>query len=125
MDPDDRTAPGGAHYLIVLSDCVVLQDLSDTVTEFDAGATVIAVNRVDDALCALEGIAELAVAFIEAAPDGSAGTKLSGAIRARHGRIIYLGDDAEDAREGIRTTVLKRPFSPEIVFRSLGALLQR
>ncbi|WP_284165349.1 hypothetical protein [Frigidibacter sp. SD6-1] len=124
MRPENHTARSGAHYLVVVGDCVVLQDLSDTVAEFDTGATVIAVNRASDALLAIAKVPEIVVAFIEAAPDDFACTRLCAAIHARRGRMIFLGDEAEEACASVRTPILHRPFSSEIVFRRLGLVLR-
>ena len=123
MCAKDLHVPLGAQYLIVLHECVVLQDIADTITEYDPRAKVIAVTAPDRALAALEGVERLAVAFVEAAPLAFQQTDLAKAIASRGGRTVFFGDAAEDAEVSDRWIVLRRPFSSDIVLAHLTMLL--
>ncbi len=122
MCAKDLHAPWGAHYLIVLRECVVLQDISDTIVEFDPGAMVISVTAPEEALAAIAEVERLAVVFVEAAPHAFVKTDLAAAIASRGGRIVFLGDAAEDGSDAGRWIVLRRPFSSETVLGHLAAL---
>lgn len=122
MCPKDNDAPAGAHYLIVLHDCVVLQDIADTILDFDRNAQVISVTSDTDALEALAGVQNVAIAFIEAAPDTFLKSALAPELTVRGARFVYLGDAAEDALEKDDVRVLRRPFSSEIILGHLAVL---
>ncbi|MEZ5779791.1 MAG: hypothetical protein R3E44_15655 [Paracoccaceae bacterium] len=123
MCPKDSEPPSSAHYLVVVHDGVVLSDLAQTIAEFDPAAPVIAVTSPSEALRKIDSAARLAVAFIEMSPSRFAGSALAAAIAARRGRVIYLGDAAEDEADTVGAhLVLQRPFTPDIVFRYLALL---
>lgn len=125
MCPKDVLTPTSDHYLIVLRDFVVMQDLADTISEFDPGAQVIAVAHATAALAAIAPVVRLVLAFVEAAPREFEKTELAAAIASRGGRLVYLGDAAEDAAETGRAVVLRRPFSSQVVRLHLEALAAR
>jgi hypothetical protein len=109
-----------AIYLIMVKDRVVSRDIAETITDFEAGARVLEMARPEDALRALESVERLAVAFVETAPRRFAETELARAIAARSGRLVFLGDEAEDEPDSGEFTVLQRPFSSEILLRHLS-----
>ncbi len=123
MCAKDLYVPSGAHYLIVLHDCVVLQDIADTIKDFDPRAQVIAATTPDGALSALIGVERVAVAFIEAAPQAFRETDLAAAIVSRGGQNVFVGDAAEDAGISAHWNVLRRPFSSDAILAHLTALM--
>ncbi len=116
---DDRQAR--RTYLVVLGDYLVLRDIADTIAQHDSGATIIAATEAEAALREIERVRELEVAFIEAGPADFAGSDLAHAIRARAGRVVLLGDEAEEASGRFDLPVLVRPFRTLDVLRYLRA----
>ncbi|WP_347311419.1 hypothetical protein [Defluviimonas sp. SAOS-178_SWC] len=107
-------------YLVAVRDFVVSQDLADTVREFDPGAMIVTARTCRETLNAIKTCDRLALAFVEAGPDRILRARLDVTIRERHGRLVLLGDDAEDEWEtggapGRIWPVLMRPFSSQAV----------
>lgn len=126
MSGNARSIGGGNVYLVAVRDFVVSQDLADTVRDFDPGATILSARNCREALTAIRSGDPLALAFVEAGPDRVARARLDIAIRDRGGRLVLLGDDAEDAweigsRAGRVWPVLMRPFSSQVVTTLLMA----
>lgn len=119
----------GGIYLIAVEDFVVAQDLSDTVREAVPAAVIVTAPGCAAALAAVADQPHLALAFVEAGPDRVAKLRLDEAIRARGGRLVLLGGEAEDAWDSGAATgrlwpVLIRPFSSQAVRSLLRAVPQ-
>lgn len=112
--------PSRAVYLIVLADCLVAQDLAETVAVHDRDAEVILRQSLSDAIVALAAVAELALAFVGAGPAEFEASPLAGMIRARGGRVVLIGDDAESAGAAAGYAVLARPFSLSQILAELS-----
>lgn len=111
-------------YLIAVRNAVVLQDLADTVRDFDPSATVLTATHCAEALARLRLVERLTFAFIEAGPRRIADSQIDAEIRRRGGRMALLGDEAEDEwdvgrPEGRRWPILARPFSSRAVLSLL------
>jgi len=114
-------------YLIAVRNFVVLQDLSDTVREFDPSACLLTAGDCCSALSTLRCHDRITLAFIEGGPTRIAHLSLDAEIRARGGRLILLGDEAEDAWDSAggkapRWPTLLRPFSAQAVQSLIVAL---
>lgn len=125
MCPKDLHTLRGAYYLIVLHDCVVLQDIAGTIEEFDPSAQVIAVTNPAEAAARLAEVEQIAIAFVEAAPLAFGSTSLALEIASRGGHVVYLGDAAEDAEDTGRWVILRRPFSSDVVANHLAGLMPK
>lgn len=126
MDPSGPSA--GNVYLVAVRDRVVLQDLSDTVAEFDRHAVVLAHPTCDGVFEALRSCDRLKLAFVEAGPRCLTRLKVDVAVSERGGKLILLGDEAEMESEscdrtGIRWRVLKRPFTTQAVLREMASAI--
>lgn len=97
-------------YVVVLGDYVVLQDISDTIAEHDPGSEIVACSDPSDAIRKLRGVDNVEVAFIEADPLLFGGSDLARLIEHRVGRIVLLGDAAEEGGARSIWPVLRRPF---------------
>ncbi|SPH23470.1 hypothetical protein DEA8626_02533 [Defluviimonas aquaemixtae] len=111
-------------YLIVVRDRVVLQDLVDTVREFDRNALVLARSNCTDAIEALKTRGRLKLAFLEAGPGCVSRSRMDVVIGDRGGKLILLGNEAEseleaDDREAQRWPLLTRPFTTQAVLRKM------
>jgi hypothetical protein len=109
-----------ASYLIVLKDCLVAMDLAESISDFDAGADIVARHSAACAIAALETIKRVAVAFVDTGPDHLAASGLMGMISARGGRVVLMGDEAETSGEARGYPVLHRPFSQGLVLDHLA-----
>lgn len=110
-------------YLILSQDCLVAQDLAESIAVYDAGADVIVRHSVVAAVSALEATPEIAVAFVGAGPVQFGASALADMIRARQGLVILMGDDAEENGEALGWKVLHRPFSEGVVLSHLALLV--
>lgn len=108
------------NYLIVLREVLIAQDLAQTITDHDPAARVIMVANPDDAVNALAGIERITVAFVSAAPGEYTVSSLGPAIKARHGRVILLGFEAEAGGATQDWEVLRQPFDTDGVLSALG-----
>lgn len=97
-------------YVVVLKDYLVLQDIVDTIAEHDPGAGIVTAVRMADAVNALAGVMEVVVAFVEASPSDFGNSDLARAIAARSGRVVLLGQAAEETAGPTEWPVLSRPF---------------
>lgn len=109
-----------ATYLIMVRDSIVSKDIAETIADFEVTARVLEATGPDRALRALETVQRLAVAFVEIAPRTFAGSELAAAIAARSGRVIFLGDAAEEEPASSAYLVLQRPFSSDVLLRYLS-----
>ncbi|MDI3335567.1 hypothetical protein QKW60_04040 [Defluviimonas aestuarii] len=116
---DNNCSDRGDVYVIAVHDFVVLKDLEDTVREFDPTATVLTTTSCDEAITKIRTQDQLAMVFIEAGPVYISAVRMDELVRARGGRIVLLGDDAEDewdeGRSPRRWPTLQRPFSSQSV----------
>jgi len=116
---DDGVSPGNI-YLIEVRDYVVLTDLIGSVHDFDPGSHILTATGIGEAVAQLRSVDRLAIAFLEAGPRRVAQLKLDVEIRQRGGRLVLLGDDAEDEWEASsspshRWPTLLRPFTSQTV----------
>ncbi|MCB2116983.1 MAG: hypothetical protein KDE00_11965 [Rhodobacteraceae bacterium] len=107
-------------YVIAVRDYVVLADLCDTIRDLDPRAVVLSTADPGEVPNLVQQEAHLSAVLIEAGPSEVCGTLLNMAVRARGGRLILLGDDAEEAWEAARLVsapwpTLLRPFTADIV----------
>ena len=107
-------------YVVMATDYVVLRDLVETVRDFSPGAEIVASDRLDLVRELVSAVDRIAIAFLEAGPSRIARDGVEIAIRARGGRLVLLGDDAEDeceamARAARAWPILRRPFSTRMV----------
>ncbi len=126
MSADASWSAKRAVYLVAVQDFVVSQDLIDTVRDFDPTAEVITARDCHGALLAVTSHPRLTLGFVEAGPDRVARAHLDVAIRRRRGRLVLLGDEAEEewesgAHAGDDWPVLMRPFSTQTVTAMLAA----
>lgn len=120
MCPNDARPLSRHAFLIVLDDSIVAQDLAETVSEHDPAAGLIPCRTLDEAIAALAHVERIAVAFVEAGPAEFAASPLAGLIAAKGGRVVLIGDDAEDSARMCGHAVLQRPFSTEMVLALLA-----
>lgn len=111
-------------YLIAVHNVVVLQDLADTVRDFDPSATILTATNCAEALARLRSLERLTFAFIEAGSRRIADSRIDAEIRRRDGRIVLLGNEAEDEWDSghpaaRRWPILVRPFSSRTVVSML------
>ena len=105
----------GTAYLIVQSQSLVALDLAMAITEFDPAASVVTTASCADALPAIDGVRQIAVAFVDGGPCTFAASALAREVAQRGGRVVLMGRDAEDAGEGLGYPILERPFSGDHV----------
>lgn len=107
-------------YLIAVKSFVILQDLADTVREFDRAAHILGCGHVEELPERLALTERVAIVFAEAGPRDVAALCLDEAVRMRGGRLVLLGDDAEDEWDAgpastRRWPTLLRPFNSQSV----------
>ena len=108
---------------IVLRDHLIAQDLATTITDRDPSARVIHAATPDEAVAALADIPQVAVAFVSATPADYGSSSLGPAIKARHGRVILLGIEAEAIGPSQDWGVQPQPFDTVAVLGVLGRVL--
>jgi hypothetical protein len=118
-----------ATYVVMSQDYVVLTDLCDTILEFDPAAHLLHATTLASAIAFISSSERIAVAILEAGPGRISQTGLDTMVRAKGGRLVLLGSDAEEEDEAgappTRWTVLTRPFSAEAVCTILSACCGR
>lgn len=111
-------------YLVVLRHVLVAQDLAQAIAEWDpaAGAQgrLLLARDAAEGLGLLDGVEALAVAFVAEPPERFRTSRLAGAIAARGGRAVLMGEAAEAAPDGY--PVLARPFATADVHALLARL---
>lgn len=117
---NDVVYPPVDTYLIVLRELLIAQDLASTITDRDPTARVLLAATPDEGLAALAAIPRLTAAFVSATPADFASSLLGAAIRARHGRVILLGVEAEASGPSTDWDVLVQPFDTVAVLGVLG-----
>ncbi|MDD8022462.1 MAG: hypothetical protein PHX82_05080 [Paracoccaceae bacterium] len=116
----------GDVYLVAVQDFVVAQDIVDTVRDAAPGAVIVTVPDCAAAAAAVAGHSRLVLAFVEAGPGRVAQLQLDREVVGRGGRLVLLGDAAEEAWDSGAATgrvwpVLIRPFSSPAVMALLKA----
>jgi len=106
-------------YVIVMREALISQDLSLTIADHDPGARVVFAANLRDAETVVAGLTHIVMAFIIEGPKQFLQSDLSRAIRARGGRVVLLGDDAEEVGPTPDWDVLYRPFSTDEVLARL------
>lgn len=106
-------------YLIVLRHVLVVQDIAMTVAEFAPEARIITSVSPNDALPLLEGVGQVAVAFVGQGPSAFRGSLLEDQIGERGGRVVLLGEEAELTGPAAGYPVLTRPFTTESILQHL------
>lgn len=111
--------PPNALCVVMVQSALVALDIRLAISDAVPGANVMVVQNVVGALQALEGVDRVHVAFLEPAPPIDKGCPLAEAVRLRGGRVVFLGDEAEDLGPGPGWTVLVRPFTNNCVLAAL------
>ncbi len=106
-------------YLIVLGDYIVALDLAQTVADFCPTAQVIQKSTAAAALAAVAAVDRVKVAFVGEPPHSFARSELARLIADKGGRVVFVGDEAEDLGTGNGHAVLSRPFSTPAVLAHL------
>lgn len=109
----------GDTYLIVLGDYIVASDLAQTVVDFCPTAKVIQKSTARAALAAAAAVDSMKVAFIGEPPKRFARSELAKLIVKKGGRVVFVGDEAEDLGPDAGHPVLNRPFSTPAVLAHL------
>ena len=115
MNAIKNTAWSPQTYLVVVDDYLIAEDLAESIAFYDAKALVVVRHLVDDAVSALKAVERLAVAFVAACPQQFAGSALAKMIHSLGGKVVLLGDAAEDLGKTPDWAVLHRPFSQGLV----------
>jgi hypothetical protein len=123
VSPEDAMPVCRAYYLIIVEDCIVSQDLAESVSSYDPGAGLIVCRTMDEAVTELDHVDLLAVAFIEESPANFAASPLAEVIATRGGQVILIGAEAEEMGKASGWTVLERPFSSTMVLEHLAGLV--
>ena len=108
-----------ATYLIVLRHVLVVQDIAMTVGEVDSGARILTAASGAEALPMIEGVEQLAVAFVGKGPEAFRASPLARAVAERGGRVVLMGEEAEAKGEAQGFAVLVRPFGTSDVLAHL------
>ncbi len=106
-------------YIIVMRDVLIAQDLSLTIGDHDPGARIEVASSLTEAEAIVARLTQIVMAFIVEAPRKFRHSDLSRAIAERGGRVVLLGDDAEDGGPTPDWDVLYRPFSTDEVLARL------
>jgi hypothetical protein len=112
---DDR-----ATYLIVLRHVLVAQDIAMTISDTDPEARIVTAASEAEALPRLAGVDRLTVAFVGQAPRAYGESALARAVRARGGRVVLLGEEAEAEGAAMGYAVLVRPFATASILQHLA-----
>jgi hypothetical protein len=107
-------------YLIVMQQVLVAQDIALTISDHDPGANVIIASTHAEAEAALVTVADLVLAFVADAPWQFMASSLGQAIMARGGRVVLLGEAAEEAGPTAQWGVLDQPFTTDAVLKHLA-----
>lgn len=111
-------------YLILVQPMLVAVDIGQAIADFVPRANVIIVQSATEAGEALKLAKNIHVAFLGLAPESDKGWHLAVAVRARGGRVVFIGDEAEDRGPGQDCMVLERPFGTDAVREAIKGLPQ-
>ncbi len=114
-----------AHvYLIVSRNYLITCDICDTISDFDPVAEVSVQKGHECAPMSITPYRRIAVAFVEAGSEQVTRLKIDQAVQGRGGRLVLLGDAAEDELDGhsprLRWPVLSRPVSTRMIQAQLS-----
>ena len=98
---------------------LVAVDIGQAIADFVPRANIIIVQRASEAGEALKSVESIHVAFLGLAPDSEKGRHLADAVRARGGRLVLIGEEAEDQVPGRDWTLLERPFDTDAVLMAI------
>ena len=118
------TFPTSACYFVLVQPGLVAADISATIADYAPRASVIVVQNAAEADQTLKAVQTIHVAFLELAPESDKGWRIAEAVRARGGRLVFIGDEAENLGPGPDWTVLRRPFSTDCVIAALDGRAQ-
>lgn len=107
-------------YLVLVDPDLVADDIRLTITEADPAARVVVAHSAIEAAAALETVTCVNVAFIGLPPESPTAVTLAAAVRKRGGRLVFIGDEAEDLGSGPDWSVLERPFTTDCVLAALA-----
>lgn len=114
-----------ASYVVLARDAIVAQDLVETILEHDPGAVVHRARNFVAAAQEIEAAPRLAAVLLDIDPALLAASQLPAVIAARGGRLVVMGNAAEEAaatlaQEHPDWIVLMRPFDSETTAAVLG-----
>ena len=101
---------------------LVAVDIGQAIADFVPRSLVIMVQCAEEAREALKLAKNIHVAFLGLAPDSDKGWHLAEAVRAQGGRLVFIGDEAEDRGPGPDCMVLERPFDTDAVRATIKGL---
>ena len=102
-------------YLILVQPMLVAVDIGQAIADFVPRAEVILVQCAAEASEALQLAKSIHVAFLGLAPESDKGWHLADDVRARGGRVVFIGDEAEDRGPRPDCMVLERPFDTDAI----------
>ena len=120
MSDEQDKAHRRAVYLVVEPDAVLRMDLTETLQYRDRQAVVIAGHSADQALLQLSAFETIQLALVAAAPCDFAASRLAQLIGQKGGRVVLMGDCAEEVGEANGFKVLHRPYSETEVLALIG-----
>lgn len=106
-------------YLVVVNEYLIAQDIALTINDHDPGAKAIIAATAPQALAALSEVPRVVVAFIAEPPNHFARSALAKAIAERGGRVVLLGEEAEELGPIAEWDVLYVPFTTATLIESL------
>ena len=124
MNPIPAGFPASLSYLVLVQPMLVAIDISAAITDFVPRADVVVVQGAAEAGDALKAMRNLHLAFIGLAPNSDKGWRLAEAVRACGGRLVFIGDEAEELGPGPDWSVLVRPFATDCIEAAIKGLPQ-
>ncbi len=109
-------------YLLLVEPGLVATDLTGIISEADLHARVVIARDIAAAHEVLTDARIVASAILDIDPDHGPAEALARAVAARGGRVVLIGDAAEDKAERTRWLVLQRPFTTETVLAVLDGV---
>lgn len=106
-------------YLILVQSMIVTLDIRLAIADAVPFADIVVVHDAAEAGRTLDGMESIHVAFLELAPDSDACLSLGQVVRRLGGRVVLLGDEAEDLGPRQDWTVLERPFTNGCILAAL------
>ncbi|QCO56935.1 hypothetical protein EOK75_14130 (plasmid) [Pseudorhodobacter turbinis] len=99
-----------ATVIIVHGDFLIAGDLSATIRDFMPFALIIVARDIEEACTLLDGAKPVMLAFVEAGHSDFAASALAERLDRHLGRVVLLGDIAEQQAAEGGWPVLFRPF---------------
>lgn len=106
-------------YLILVQSMIVTLDIRLAIADAVPSADIVVVHDAAEAGRVLHGIESIHVAFLELAPDSDTCLSLVKVVRRLGGRVVLLGDEAEDLGPRQDWMVLERPFTNDCTLAAL------